>query len=309
MSVRLGLDLFSVRSQGWNAFQCLDYAAQLGLEVVHFSETRFLGSLDESHLRRVKAYADARHLSIEAGMTSICPTSKRFNPAEGSAEEQLTRMFGVARTLGSPIVRCFLGSFQDRPIEPHIEAAVKVLRNVKTRCQDAGLKIAVENHAGDMQARELKTLIEEAGKDFTGACLDSGNPVWAIEDPHLTLETLAPYVLTTHVRDSAVWEDEKGIGVVWTALGEGSVGIDRWIRRFAELCPGRPLSLEIIVTRQPRYHDYLNPKFWDQFPNTPGWEFARFLKLARAGSARITAGGDETGPVERSLKFCKAILK
>ena len=34
---------------------------------------------------------------------------------------------------------------------------------------DAGLKIAIENHAGDMQARELKMLIEEAGKDFVGA--------------------------------------------------------------------------------------------------------------------------------------------
>jgi hypothetical protein len=26
----------------------------------------------------------------------------------------------------------------------------------------------------------------------------------ALEDPHVTLETLAPYVLTSHVRDSAV---------------------------------------------------------------------------------------------------------
>ncbi len=308
--VRLGLDLFSVRSQGWNAFQFLDYAAKLGVEVVHFSEVRFLGGTGDDHLRQVKAYADERRLSIEAGMTSICPTSKRFNAADGTAEEQLTRMFRVARALGSPIVRCYLGSSADRPIEPHIASTVKVLRAVKSRCQDAGLKIAIENHAGDMQARELKSLIEEAGRDFVGACMDSGNPVWAIEDPHLTLETLAPYVLTTHIRDSAVWEDAKGIAVQWTVLGQGTVGIDRWVKRFAELCAGKPLSLEIIVTKQPRIHNYLDPGFWEAFPHTPAWEFARFMKLARSGSPRYPtdAEADERAAVERSLAYCKELL-
>ena len=88
-------------------------------------------------------------------------------------------------------------------IEKRIDDTVRVLKAVRSRVVDAGLKLAVENHAGDLQARELKRLIEEAGADFVGACLDAGNPVWAIEDPHLTLETLAPYVVTSHVRDSA----------------------------------------------------------------------------------------------------------
>src|SRR6516162_5351486 len=74
------------------------------------------------------------------------------------------------------------------------------LRRVKDRA--AQLKISIENHAGDMQARETRTVIEESGKDFVASCLDSGNPVWAIEDPFVTLEVLAPYVATTHVRDS-----------------------------------------------------------------------------------------------------------
>ena len=287
--VRLGIDLFSIRSQGWSAFQFLDYAAKLGVEVVHFSEPRFLGGLEESHLRKVKTHADKLELSIEIGLGCICPTSKRFVASDGPAEEQLIRMFGVAKLLGSPIVRAYLGSWQDRAggMEPHIERTVKVLRGVRSRALDLGLKVAMENHAGDLQAREMKTLIEEAGRDYVGSCLDSGNPVWAIEDPHLTLETLAPYVLTTHARDSAVWEEPgKGIAVQWTAMGEGTVGIDRWLKRFAELCPGRPLSLEIIITRQPRIHNYLDPAFWDSFRSTPAWEFARFLRLAREGSPR-----------------------
>ena len=83
----------------------------------------------------------------------------------------------------------------------------------EVRGRAAFLAGAVENHAGDMQARELKTLIEGAGSDFVGVCLDSGNPLWTIEDPHLTLETLHPYVLTSHVRDSAVWKVPEGAAV------------------------------------------------------------------------------------------------
>ena len=150
---------------------------------------------------------------------------------------------------------------------------------------DAGLKVAIENHAGDMQAREVKMLIEEAGKDFVGSCLDSGNPLWTIEDPHLTLETLAPYVLTSHVRDTAVWNTPQGAAVAWTRMGEGNIGIEDYIREFAAKCPGRPLSLEIIVTG-PRFYNYLDPKFWDAYRKTPAWEFARFLALAEKGRPR-----------------------
>ena len=94
----------------------------------------------------------------------------------------------------------------------------------------------------------MKSLIEAAGKDFVGSCLDSGNPLWTIEDPHLTLETLAPYVLTSHVRDTAVWNTPQGAAVAWQRMGDGNIGIEGYVRKFAEKCPGRPLSLEIIVT-------------------------------------------------------------
>src|SRR5262249_34438472 len=150
----------------------------------------------------VRAYADKLGIQCELGMRSICPSSTMFDPQQGTAEEQLTRMIPAALAIGSPIIRCVLGSMEDRKppgIESHIEDTVRVLRAVKSRVTDSGLKIAIENHAGDMQGRELKMLVEEAGKDFVGVCLDSGNPLWTIEDPHLTLETLHPYVLTSHV--------------------------------------------------------------------------------------------------------------
>ncbi len=318
---RLGIDLYSLRSQGWSAFEFLDYAVRQQVEIVHFSESRFLGSLEASHLRQVKEYAGRLGLSIEVGMGSVCPGSKRFIAAKGTAEEQLARMFEAAKLLGSPILRAYVGSWEDRlagesgsprdqsaadPIEQRIEEAVRVLRRVRSRARDMGIRIAMENHAGDLQAREMKMLIEEAGTDFVGCCLDSGNPVWAVEDPHLTLETLAPYVLTTHIRDSAVWQESEGIAVQWTAMGEGTIGIGRWIARFAELCPGKPLSLEIITTHPPRLHRCFDAAFWKAFPSMPAWEFARFVKLAREGKPPTRVLPASGSPGSQEHQFCKA---
>jgi sugar phosphate isomerase/epimerase len=180
-AVKLGIDLFSLRSQNWTPFQLLDYSAKLAAKVVHFSEIRFIGNLEPENLRAVRRYAEERGIEIEIGMKSICPTSKMFDAKAGTAEEQIGRMLDSATLAGSRIVRAVLGSSEDRrpgPIEKHIESTVKVLRNVRSLALDHNLKIAIENHSGDMQAPELKQLIEESGKDFVGACLDSGNPLW-----------------------------------------------------------------------------------------------------------------------------------
>src|SRR5262249_38065234 len=158
----------------WSPFQYLDYCAAQKAKVVHFSEIRFIGGLEESNLRKVKEHAAKLGIEVEIGMKSICPTSKMFEANAGTAEEQIERMLTAANTVGSKIVRCVLGSMEDRkagPIERHIESMVKVLHNVRSRVLDANLKMAIENHAGDMQARELKMLVEEAGRDFVGVCL------------------------------------------------------------------------------------------------------------------------------------------
>ena len=315
--VKLGIDLFSIRSQGWTPFQYLDYCATQGAKVVHFSEVRFIGNLEPENLRKVRAYAAEKNIEVEIGMKSICPTSKMFDAKDGTAEDQLSRMITSATIVGSHIVRCVLGSAEDRkpgPLDKHIEAMVKVLRNVRSRAMDANVKIAIENHAGDMQGWEVKNLIEAAGKEFVGSCLDSGNPCWTLEDPHVTLETLHPYVLTSHVRDSAVWRVPQGAAVSWVRMGEGNVNIDEYCRKYAALCPGRALSMECIVMG-PRMFPYKDPKFWDAYRDVPAWDFERFAELAEAGKPytippvdRAQAAQREREDLEASLAHVKRVL-
>jgi sugar phosphate isomerase/epimerase len=320
--VRIGVDVYSLQSQNWTPFQSLDFCSKLGVKVVHFSEIRFLGNLEPDNLTKVRDYAKTLNLDLEIGMKSICPTSTMFDASQGSAEQQLGRMIQAATIIGSPIVRCVLGSAAERkgkiPLEGHIENTIKVLKNIRSQATDANVKIAIENHAGDMQARELKTLVEGAGPDFVGVCLDSGNPTWTLESPHLTLETLHPYVLTSHVRDSSVWMTPAGVAVRWRRTGEGNIDIDGYIRKYIELCPGRALSAEIIVTPNPRIFAIHDAKFWEPYKTTPAWEYQRFLDLAEKGEPPAGAQAPSATQAQRlatqredlevSIQYTKKLL-
>ncbi len=185
--LKLGLDNFAVRAMGWKAHALLDYAASLKLDTLFISDLDAFESHEPAYLREVKAKADDLGLGLYVGSWSICPTSKTFKNKWGTAEEHLALGIRVAKALGSPVIRVVLGSGEDRKTDGGIEARIadtaKVCQACRSRAMDAGVKIAIENHAGDMQAWELVTLIEAAGKDYVGANVDAGNATWTMEDP------------------------------------------------------------------------------------------------------------------------------
>lgn len=321
--IKLGFDNFSIRALGWKAPQLLDYAASLKVDTVLFSDLDVYENHTDGHLKEIKAKADDLGIEIHAGTGSICPTSNTFNKRFGTAEEHLALTIRVAKALGSPVARCYLGNSRDREseggIEFHISNTAKVCKNVRSRAVDAGVKIAIENHAGDMQAWELATLIEEAGRDYVGATLDSGNATWTLEDPIVNLEILGPYAATTGIRGSAIWENQDGAVVQWTAVGDGNVDFKAYMARYAQLCPQVPVQLEII-SGFPRSFAYLKPDFWKPYRKARAHEFARFVALAKSGKPippyKAPEGADrkaaeqqfQKAELERSIKYCKDVL-
>jgi sugar phosphate isomerase/epimerase len=285
--IRLGFDSYSVRAFHWKAIQLLDYAAGLKLDTIQLSGLEDYESFEPEYLARVKDHAAKVGIAIDGGMGCICPLSASWSAKNGDPKENILRGLRVAKAVGATSMRCFMGSKADRlgsrPIEAFMENTVALFRSVRAEVLDLGVRIALENHAGDMQAREVRTIIEEAGKDAVGSCLDTGNPMWVVEDPLVTLEVLAPYVVTTHVRDSAVYEHPRGAAAQWVALGDGNVDLHKFIERYRELCPKAAMQLEIITGRPPQVLPYLEPDFWKAFPKANASEFARFVALAKAG--------------------------
>jgi sugar phosphate isomerase/epimerase len=286
--IRVGMDHFAVRATGWKAAQFIDYAGSLKLDTLFISELLPLESFDDDYLRKLKDQADKAGLALYVGTSSVCPTSGRFKNTFGTAEEHLSLCIKVAKALGSPVARCYLGSNDDRKgdggIQRHIESLLKVFAACKSKAVDAGLKLSIENHSGDMLSHELKALIEAAGKDWVGANIDPGNATWVLEDPLRHLEVLGPYVNCSSIRDSMIWESENGATVQWTAIGEGIVDFKAYTKRFGELCPGVPLNIETI-SGFAKPLPYKKPEFMKElgYGTMAAEDLAAFEALAKKG--------------------------
>jgi 3-oxoisoapionate decarboxylase len=321
--IKLGLDNFAVRAMNWKAPELIDYAASLKTDSLFITDFGPFENFEDAYLKDIRKMAEAKGLQIQLGSWSICPTSTRFRKDWGNAEEHLSLGIRMSRALGSPVFRVVLGAMEDRSTPGGIEArmadTVKVLKACRSKAQDAGVKIAVENHAGDLHSTELVQLVESAGKDYVGVNLDSGNACWTLEDPLDSLENLGPYAVTSSLRDSAVWEYEEGAKVQWTAMGEGNVDLKAYFKRFAEICPGVPVHIETI-SGFARPFPYLQKDFWKIFPKMPAANFARFVALAKSGKPFTTVKNPEgkdkketeqlgqKAELERSIKYCKEVL-
>lgn len=327
--MKLGADLFSLRFNNWNSFQYLEYAAQIGLDVVMYPDPTFLESLDDTYLDRLKAKADELGLAIQVGMDSICETSTRFPADRGSAAEQLQTMLRVASRLGSPILRCLLGSNEDRrtttPFDQHLRNTVEALQSARELALDLDIRLAVENHAGDMLGYELRSLVQEAGTDFVGVCIDAGNPLWVGESPFVTLDHVASFTIASHIRDTAVWPHPKGAAAQWVAMGDGNVNIEAWSRRFMAECPTDVFMLETITTLPPKVLNYLEADYWTVYADQPAGEFAQFLALVSTGEPytqpaltadwssiapeiQVALAAQQRSSMEKSVSFCRTVL-
>src|SRR5262249_35761743 len=171
----LGFNSYSLRNFGWKAMELIEYAASHKLDTIQISSLDDYAALDPAHLQQVKNRAEKYGMKIDGGIGCICPTSASWKPKEGDPGQYVLKGLRGAKAVGATGMRCFMGSGPDRrgklPIEAHIENTINVLRGIRSPGMDTGVKVAVENHNGDLTAREVRTIIEEAGKDFVGSNL------------------------------------------------------------------------------------------------------------------------------------------
>lgn len=323
--LKLGLDHFAVRATGWKAAQYIEYAASLKLDTCFLSELGVFESFEPAYLKGLREQAQRAGLALYVGTGSVCPTSNTWKPVHGTPEQTLKLTIDLAKALGSPVARCYLGNQKDRSsdggIEKHMEETLKVLVQCRAHAEAQGVKIALENHAGDMQSHELKSLVESAGKSYVGVNIDPGNAVWALEEPMAHLEVLGPLTLCSSVRDSMAWEDEQGAVIQWTAVGEGLVDFAAYAKRFAQLAPGVPLQVETI-SGFAKPLPWSSEEFWKPFAKyRDSAGFKAWLEFTRRGKPIPTfkaAEGEQRkaseiayqkGELERSMTWLKGHLR
>ena len=186
-----------------------------------------------------------------------------------------------------------------------IETAVPIVEKYK-------MPLGIENHK-DWIVDQQVDLLKRYSSEYLGVSLDTGNNMSVLDDPMETVEKLAPYAFSTHLKDMAVEEYDEGFLLSEVPLGEGALDIKRIVETVRREKPQVRFSLEMI-TRDPLKVPCLTPKYWATFEDRNGGHLARMLSFVRANKPgrplpHITGLTDgeraqlERDHVERSISY------
>jgi sugar phosphate isomerase/epimerase len=189
---------------------------------------------------------------------------------DGKALEEESRfdeVAALARRLGAVRLRVALlhgRRYEDFPRkEQWLEFAghwQRTLPKTKAWLERHRLPVGIENHK-DFLADELVGLLRSVDSPWLGACVDFGNNLALLEQPLEMVEKLAPFAVTTHLKDMAVRPFERGFELSEVPLGTGLLPLARMVEVLRKHRPEIPLCLEMI-TRDPLKVPYLDDAYW-----------------------------------------------
>ena len=159
------------------------------------------------------------------------------------------------------------------------QAALTSLQLAEPVLRKHKVKLAVENHK-DWRAPELVAMLKQLHSEWIGVTLDFGNSMALLEDPMTVVQTLAPYVFSTHVKDMAVEDYADGFLLAEVPLGEGLLDLPTMMALCQQHNPAVTFSLEMI-TRDPLEIPCLKPDYWATFGDRPATDLATMLRTVR----------------------------
>jgi 3-oxoisoapionate decarboxylase len=153
-----------------------------------------------------------------------------------------------------------------------LAAAVPLLEKYK-------IPLGLENHK-DWTLDEMLALLQTYQSEYLGVCLDFGNNIALLDDPVVTIERLAPYTVTTHLKNMGVEVTNDGFLLAEVLLGEGYLNIPGLVKMVRQARPQAHFLLEMI-TRDPLNVPCLSDDYWTSFPDRNGRYLARTLRFVQ----------------------------
>jgi sugar phosphate isomerase/epimerase len=263
----------------------------------------------------LKARADRDHLRLELSVPASCLESP----------QAYADMVKTATALGVTDVRLALlygrryESFKTRDEWTAWRAKwVAQLQAMKPVIEAHPIVVGLENHK-DHTSVELAELLHMLDSRRIGVCFDFGNNISLLEEPRQTLETLAPFVVTTHLKDMAVKPTADGFELSEVPLGEGLLPLADMIATLRKHRPDVPMCLEML-TRDPLQVPYKTERYWTALDRPGPNALAAFEQhvLSKASTGPLPhitglAPADqialEDELVRRSMEYGRNVLK
>jgi sugar phosphate isomerase/epimerase len=147
------------------------------------------------------------------------------------------------------------------------------------------MKLAIENHK-DWRSDELLKLLNEISSEWVGVTLDFGNSIALMEQPATTLQHLAPYVFSTHVKDMAATLCPEGFLLSEVPLGNGRLDLKKIFSTCIKYNPSITFNLEMI-TRNPLLIPCLTSAYWTTLMQVPASELADMINWVNSESIKL----------------------
>jgi sugar phosphate isomerase/epimerase len=239
-----------------------------------------LGALTPQQVDELREYAGEHQLFIDA---VVSPPKDDRDIARFESEIRLAADVKVqaARTVILPGRRYerFSTLDQFREFEKRGQAMLERAAPVVQKHQ---VRLAVENHK-DQRLDERVALFRHLDSEFIGACVDTGNSFALLDDPYETIEQLAPFAFTVHLKDQALRAYQDGFLLGDIALGDGSFDLKRMVNAIKRVKPDIRFALELI-TRDALEVPCLNDQYWSTMPKVPASDLAAALRFVRDNS-------------------------
>jgi sugar phosphate isomerase/epimerase len=169
-------------------------------------------------------------------------------PTRSEREKRARQVIDTGAAMGIPIFACHIGFVPEDHNSPDFVAVRDLVRRLCDHAAQHGMTFALET--GQEAAPVMMRFISEVGRENLKINFDPANMIlYGTAEPIGALEVMAPKVISVHCKDGN-WPPKNVAGALGTEmpLGEGSVGMDRFVAKLKEIGYTGPLTIEREVS-------------------------------------------------------------
>ena len=183
------------------------------------------------------------------------PTVQRtvgFIPPSTRAEREARtiELSDFAAALGVPSIACHIGFVPEDTADPDYIAVRAMVRRVADHAAKHGQSFALET--GQEPAHVLLSFFKDVNRPNLRINFDPANLIlYGSDEPIEALGLLGRHVVTVHCKDGN-WPPKESPGALGTEmpLGQGAVGMDRFIAKLKQIGYRGPLCIEREIEDQ-----------------------------------------------------------
>jgi len=240
-----------------------------------------LASTEEAYLKRLRSALEEKGMFLELSINA-----RALENSDALAQVAATaRELGVSRLRTALNGRRYEEFFELKKWKDFAAHWQEALQQAEPVLKKHRLLVGIENHK-EWLADELAEMLGRLNSPHFGACVDFGNNLALLEDSVEVAQKLAPYVVTTHMKDMAVSEYEEGFLLSEVPLGQGILPLAKIMELLRRSRSDIHFCLEMI-TRDPLRVPYLDEKYWASYVKRDAVRIDRFKsKILSQASAK-----------------------